>query len=240
MAGLLLVCTPGLVWAPTLLRSTAGALELWTSVVAIDLGILVAIAFLLNATPSGLQATSWSVALASITTVGLAVGGLRASRNSVHPDEVLSPRVPHARPSLRQTLAIGIGAAALVGAALVSIVSDHSAKSEHFTEVSLVPCPPVRHPTSAVLLLTNREGVTVDYRIGYTTGGTSSRRAVTLQDGWSFRRRVSVLGGAASVTVYRGSHAFRHVWIGNADGTARPGFAPSASPDRDTTASPTC
>jgi uncharacterized membrane protein len=223
-AGLLLVALPGFVWPRAFHRRSMAPVERWTLVAALDLGLLVAMAFVLNAVPGGLRATSWAVALASVITVGTVVGLVRGGLSATNIGDASPPGLgPAPRITARQLVAIGVGVAALVAAGVVSVASGHTSNDEHFTELSLAPCPPTGHPTSAVLLITNREWATTRYRVVYATGSKTARRAITLEVGASYRRLVPVSGGAASVALYRSSHAYRHVWIGDPQGSSHVG-----------------
>jgi hypothetical protein len=211
--GLVLLALPGLVWLRALRPGGSSGLEAVTAVAAVDLALLVATAFVLDALPGGLRASSWAVALAVLSTGGLAVVWARddATRRS--------DRLPD-RPSARQALLLAGGAVALAVAGTISIVSAHTSVEEHFTQLSLVPRGAPGHSTSASLVITNHEGRTLRYRFAYTTGTRTTIHHVRLEAGDSFRRVEPVAAGAAAVTLYRGSSKapYRQVWIGDPQG----------------------
>lgn len=211
--GLLLIALVGLVWVRAVHRGPLHGLEMFAAVTAVTLGLLVATALVLNLLPWGLRPTPWAIALALLVTVAAAIAVAR-----MNPQFAVPRRPP--RPTGRQAIAIALGISALVGAIAISVVSAGDSDKEHFTELSLVPQGTTRGATSAVLLITNREGATVRYRLRYRTGSSVSDDKLTLKPGDSYRHVEPVRRGAASARLYRGSStlSYRHVWIGNPAG----------------------
>lgn len=211
--GLLLVALPGYAWLRAVHPRSVYGIEVFAGVTAIALGLLVVSAFALSAMPWGLQRASWAIALALLVTVGEGVVVTRATAT-----ETVKWRLPHLM--ARQAIAIALGVAALAAACAVSEVSATSSNREHFTALSLVPRSEAGGATTAVLLVTNQEGVTVRYRLVFRSANRRIEYNLRLKPGRSFRRVELLRAGAGSARLYRNSSntLYRRVWIGDPSG----------------------
>lgn len=210
-AGLLSI--PALVWIRALRLEPMKRLEMVTSFVAIVLAFPIGLGLVLTSLPSGFTATTWSIGLGAIGTVGVAVALVRGA-SPLPLSEPIRVRLP-----LASAAALAFGAAFIAIGAAASVSSAHNANHDTFTELSLVPQGAghtARETTSALLTIKNDEHRYMKYRLTYTSGGRTINTRVALAAGKTYYAKEVVRNGAAIARLYVGSsqRVYRSAWLG--------------------------
>lgn len=191
---------------------------------SLGLSLVVAIAggFLLNLTPVGLRAGSWTVYLASVTILGAVAARARAPRRVLSSSKQ-ARRIQFAP---RQAILLAAALAITLVAFVVANAGASTRRDGGFTQLWTLPGPITSQGDSVTIGVSSRETAPVSYAVTLSVDGTPLETwdGVTLNPGESWQQTmvipVALLHGGdrADVQLYRANapeSVYRHtlLWL---------------------------
>lgn len=206
----LILVVPGYVLASAVrpLRDLPAS-EFWPVAVGTSIALDVLAGLGLNELPSGLTATSWTLALFVFTAAGCvftaAGGGRRTGR-------------PRLRRLTGGAVGVVVAAGALVAAGAITISTARRTPAEPTTTLSFGALTGGGSARTARVDVLNREGGTVSYRLRVVPARGPARTVVhRVVDGarWSLRVRVLAAAGRVRVDLFCGGSriVYRTIWL---------------------------
>ncbi|MGE5223988.1 MAG: DUF1616 domain-containing protein [Omnitrophica WOR_2 bacterium] len=193
-------------YALTHLVFTSEQLDGWERILmslGISLMVTIITGIILNQTPAGLQTTSWSIALASITLIA-AVFALLKRR------VMQAKKTPHLENRFRVMPAILITSAVILTAGAYFFARTTTNSLSHsFTSLWITPVDK-NQPNVLQVGVTNMENSTVNYRLTVQAGGKVLEQfpSIPLQSGKTWNSQVNISGvttasGPVTADLYR-------------------------------------
>jgi len=135
----------------------------------LSLAMVVLGGFLLNLTPTGLQASTWALLLGGITLAACVVTFIRRRRQGIPVAEWQGGWSPGF--SLRQGLLLGMAALIVCGAFAVSIIGAEQQPHPGFTELWILPAGGANAKNAVSLGVSNMESAMMEYRLAVKVDG---------------------------------------------------------------------